>query len=160
MIFFINNRVGSNPCIERLAPVLVYREPEVQMGLHYSERLEPLWQLMTKKFQSRKAVSLYTQRNFSGVLLNQPEIMLYLPFSDWFGSKRTSVWIQINRKMVNTIWFQVDLIRFRKLFSVCNELLIWWPDASAQIRRTFFPVAFDVLRVRVRRCRTAAWYTP
>ena len=34
-------------------------------------------------------------------------------------TKRTSVWIQINRKMVNTIWFQVDLIRFRKYFSVC-----------------------------------------
>ena len=46
---------------------------------------------------------------------------MYLPFSDWFGSKRTSVWIQINLKMVNTIWFQVDSIRFRKYFSVCSR---------------------------------------
>ena len=44
---------------------------------------------------------------------------LYLPFSDWFGTKRTSVWFQINRNMVNTIWFRVDSIRFRKDFSVC-----------------------------------------
>ena len=54
----------------------------------------------------------YTKRNLS-------KIRLYLPFFDWFGNKRTSVWIQINRKMVNTIWFRVDLIRFRKDFSVC-----------------------------------------
>ena len=49
---------------------------------------------------------------------DQPEIRVYLPFSDWSGSKRTSVWIQINRKMVNTIWFQVDSIRLRKSVSV------------------------------------------
>ena len=53
------------------------------------------------------------------ILLNRPKIRLYLPFSDWFVSKRTlSVWIQINRKMANAIWFGVDLIRFRKYFSV------------------------------------------
>ena len=55
-----------------------------------------------------------TQRNFSGVLLNQHEIRLHLPFSDWIGSKRSFVWIQINRKMVNKIWFRLDLIRFWK----------------------------------------------
>ena len=53
------------------------------------------------------------------VLLNQTEIRLYVTCTDWFGTKRTSVWIQINRKMVDTIWFRVDLIRFRKDFSVC-----------------------------------------
>ena len=41
--------------------------------------------------------------------------------SDWLGTKRTSVWFQINRKMVNTIWFRVDLIRFRKDFSVSER---------------------------------------
>ena len=40
---------------------------------------------------------------------------MYIPFSDWFGTKRTvSVCFQINHKMVNTIWFWLDLIRFRK----------------------------------------------
>ena len=56
------------------------------------------------------------------ILSNQTEIRLYLPFSDRFGSKRTSVWIQINRKMMNTIWFRVDFLRFRKNSSVCNIL--------------------------------------
>ena len=60
-----------------------------------------------------------TQRNLFKILLNQTEIRLYLPFSDWFGTKLTSVWFQINRKMVNIIWFKFDLIRFRKDFSVC-----------------------------------------
>ena len=64
-------------------------------------------------------MNLYTQRNLFEILLNQPEIRLYLTFSDWFGSKWTSVWIQINRKIVNTIWFRFDLIRFWKYFSVC-----------------------------------------
>ena len=44
----------------------------------------------------------------------------YLPLFDWFGTKQWSVWIRINRKMVNTIWFQVDLIRFRNDFTVCS----------------------------------------
>ena len=58
----------------------------------------------------------YTHRE---ILLNQTEIRLYLSFSNWFGTKRTSVWFQINQKMVNTIWFRFDLIIFRKDFSVC-----------------------------------------
>ena len=56
----------------------------------------------------------YAQRNIFEILLSQTEIRLYLPFSDWFGTKWTSVWFQINRKMVNTIWFWFDLLRFRK----------------------------------------------
>ena len=39
------------------------------------------------------------QRNLFDMLLNQTEIRLYIPFSDWF---------------------QVDLIRFRKYFSACG----------------------------------------
>jgi len=56
---------------------------------------------------------------------------MYLPFSDWFGTKRTSVWFQINRKMLNTIWFRVDLIRFllcvggRILLGSLSEVLSW-----------------------------------
>ena len=66
----------------------------------------------------------YTQRNPFWIFFNQPEIRLYLPFSDWFGSKRKSVSIQINRKMVNKIWFQVDSTRFKKDFSVCTANII------------------------------------
>ena len=50
-----------------------------------------------------------TQRNISKILLNETEIRLYLPFPDWFGTKNQ---FQINRCMVNTIWFRFDLIRF------------------------------------------------
>ena len=62
----------------------------------------------------------YTQRKLFGIALIQTEIRLYLPFSDWFGSKRKSVWIQINRKIVNTIWFRLELTRYRDVFSVCT----------------------------------------
>ena len=54
------------------------------------------------------------------ILLNKTEIRLYLPFWDWFGSKRTSVWIQINMKIVNTIWFRVDFFKISKnILCVC-----------------------------------------
>ena len=65
--------------------------------------------------------TLFTQRNLFEILLNQPEIRLYLPLSNWFSTKRTSVWFQINRKMVNIIWFRFDLTRFRKDFSAYNS---------------------------------------
>ena len=60
----------------------------------------------------------HTQRNLFEIWLNQTEIRLYLSFFDWFGTKQTSVWFQNNRKIVNTIWFRFNLIRFRKDFSV------------------------------------------
>ena len=39
---------------------------------------------------------LHTEKSFQ-IFSNQNEIRLYLPISDWFGTKRTSVWYQINR---------------------------------------------------------------
>ena len=66
-----------------------------------------------------KFFPIYPQRNFFEILLNKTEVRLYLSFSDWFGTKPTSIWFQINRKIVNTIWFRFDLIRYRKKFSEC-----------------------------------------
>ena len=73
----------------------------------------------------------YIPRNFFKILLNQTEIRLYLPCTGWFGSKRMSVWIQINRKMVDTTWFRFDLIRFCENFAVCS-----WKRARIFRRRT------------------------
>ena len=67
----------------------------------------------------------YTQKYLFEILSNQTEIRLYLLFSNWFETKRASIWFQINRKMVNTIWFRLALIRFRKDFSVsANHVLL------------------------------------
>ena len=66
-------------------------------------------------------------------LFNQIEIKLYLPFSNWFGTKWTSVWFQINRKIVNTIWFRFDLIRFQKYFSVCKSNNYRWINVKPHI---------------------------
>ena len=64
--------------------------------------------------------SVQTQRKLFQILFSQTEIRLYLPFSNWVGSKRTSIWFQFNRKIVNTIRFRVDLIKLRKNFTVCT----------------------------------------
>ena len=59
---------------------------------------------------------MYTQKNTFKILLNQPEIRLYLPFSDWFGTKRTSFWClnQSENGKYNMIsgWFNKILKRF------------------------------------------------
>ena len=75
----------------------------------------------------------YTQRNLFKILLNQTEIRLYLPFSNWFGTKWTFVWFQINRKMVNTIWLRFNLIKFWKDFSVCTS---HWKKLTSAGRET------------------------
>ena len=82
----------------------------------------------------------HTQRNLFGIILNPPEIRLYFPCTDWFRTNRTSVRFQINRKMVNTIWFRVDFIRFRKDFSVCTWILFWSNGVSEHITSPFCDV--------------------
>ena len=81
------------------------------------------------------------QRNIFWILMNQIEIRLYILFSDWFGTKRTSVCFQINLKMVNTIWFRFYLIGFRKPFSQCRTDVVMTAICSrghlTNARRTY-----------------------
>ena len=81
---------------------------------------------------------IYTQRNLSEISLDQTEIRLYLPFSDWFWTKRTSVWCQINRKMANTIWYRLDLIRFRKYFLCVKSISLIDQQSSRLNENTRF----------------------
>ena len=83
--------------------------------------------------------SKYTQRNHFEILLNQTNIRLYLPFSDWFGTKRMSVWFVSNRKMINTIWFRFDLIRFDKIFLCVEGSTTAWLHPSLSERRVISP---------------------
>ena len=41
---------------------------------------------MQRRFQHKMFRSVYTQRNLSEVLSSQTVIILYIPFSDWFGT--------------------------------------------------------------------------
>ena len=76
-----------------------------------------------------------TRRNILEILSNQTEIRLYLPRTDSFGTKQTpSVWFQINRCTVNTIWFWFDLIRFRKDFSGSYRV----NSRTLELNSTFF----------------------
>ena len=56
-----------------------------------------------RKKNKNKNDYIHTQKNIFEILLNQTEIRLYLPCTDWFGTKLTSGWFHINRKMVNII---------------------------------------------------------
>ena len=53
----------------------------------------------------------HTQRKLFEILLNQTEIRLYSPFFYGFVSEQTLyIWVQINQCMVNTIWFQANIL--------------------------------------------------
>ena len=55
----------------------------------------------------------YTQRNIFGILLNQTEIRLYLPFSDRFETKRTSVWCLPSSACSNIIYMYIYIHKYR-----------------------------------------------
>ena len=94
---------------------------------------------------------IYTQRNLFEILLNQTKIRLYLPYIDWFRTKRTSLWFQINQEMVNTIWFRFDLIIFRK------DLQIFGKDlAVCDGPRNCYPRPFMKIAMIFQRCQILA----
>ena len=70
----------------------------------------------TSNISSHHTSRYFSQCNLFEILSNQPEIRLHLPFSGWFGSNRTSVWIQINRKIVYTICFRFDYFSFHFIY--------------------------------------------
>ena len=86
-----------------------------------------------------------TQGYLFEILLNQSEFRLYITFNDWYQTKQMSVWFQINRKIVYTIWIRVDLIRFRKDFSVCVQNACFHGKKFPTTNDSLQPV-IDVLR--------------
>ena len=84
------------------------------MGLHYAERL-----------QAMLFFPSCSPRNFSKVLLNQPEIRLYLPYSDWFGTQTYAVRLDPNQSengKYNLIsgWFNKTLEQFLYVHTLKN----------------------------------------
>ena len=82
-------------------------------------------------------LALYTQRNLFQIALNQTQIRLYLPCTDWFGTaNRRSPFAIPNQSccMVNTIWFGFDLIRFKKDYLPSIIAAPWWAAAIADHR--------------------------
>ena len=74
------------------------------------------------------------------ILVQSTWIRLYLPCTDWFwtANGRVRLLFQINRKMVNTIWFQVDLIRF---LSVQRTFIILiFPNFLSTNKRSTFKI--------------------
>ena len=64
--------------------------------------------------------TVHTEKSFRNhSKLNRNQIVI-INFRLIWNQTDASVWFQINRKMVNTIWFRFDLIRFWKDFSACT----------------------------------------
>ena len=68
-------------------------------------------------------LTAHTNKPFLNLFLIWTKFWLYLPFSDSFGTKRHSVWCQINSKSVITIQIWFNLTRFKINFSICSWLV-------------------------------------
>ena len=66
--------------------------------------------------------------------------------------QRTSVWFQINRKMVNTISFRFDLIWFRKGFSVCTSPILQWIPAFETFEPESLIATLEMKQIRLLLC--------
>ena len=73
----------------------------------------PLTQSLTTQFFPSAHVSHAQEKSFR-ILIKSNRNQIVFTIYNLFGTKQTSVWLQINRKMVNTILFRFDLIRIRK----------------------------------------------
>ena len=90
-------------------------------------------------------ICLHADKSFLN-LVKQTQIILYLPLSDWFGTQRNSVWFQINRKMVNTIWLDVTRFRRKKISLFTLEKILSENDSSSLYfprKITYFLMYFD-----------------
>ena len=65
--------------------------------------------------------------NFSKSVSIETEIRLYSPFPDWFG---TQTLFQINRCMVNTIWFGFASMRFLSNYYCRGTFLACWENKT------------------------------
>ena len=111
---------------------------------------------------------LHTETTFWNLNKSTRNQIIFTSFR-LIGTKRTFVWFQINRKMINTIWFRVDLlIRFRKSFSVCGRRkstagnwtldLKWWGWNHPRYQLGYRPdklciyyesIYYDILQINV-----------
>ena len=64
----------------------------------------------------------YREHSFRNLIKATRNLIVFTIFRLIWNQTDTSVWIQINEKMVNTIWFRVDLTRFRE-----KKILCVWP---------------------------------
>ena len=77
-------------------------------------------------FCAHYRLNVHTEKSFRNLVKsNWNQIVFTISRMIW--NQRTSVWFQVNRCMVNTIWFQFDLTRFRKDFSVCSVYTVHSP---------------------------------
>ena len=61
---------------------------------------------------------VHTEKSFQNLIKSNRNQIVFTLFRLIWNQTDVHL-ISINRKMVNTIWFRVDLIRFLKNFSVC-----------------------------------------
>ena len=60
---------------------------------------------------------VHTEKSFRNLIKSNRNQIVFTIFRFIWNSKQTSIWIQINLTIVNTIWFRFDLKKNRKCFS-------------------------------------------
>ena len=84
-----------------------------------------------------------TGKSFRNLIKSNRNQIVFTIFRLIWNTKRTCPFVlQFNRKMVNTIWFRFDLIRFRKDFSVCvlENCLVQSSERLVVLGNQVFPI--------------------
>ena len=68
------------------------------------------------------------EKSFRNIIQSNRYQIVFSIFRLIWNQRDAYVWFQINRRMVNTVCFQVDLIRFRKDFSVYGAYKNCFPN--------------------------------
>ena len=91
---------------------------------------------MRKKIAYDKA-SLYTQRNLFEIIINQTEIILYFPFSDWFGATNGQCQFAVTNQTENGK-YNIILTWFNKISKIfpCVLQTLYPPSFIATIHDT------------------------
>ena len=67
--------------------------------------------------------NMHTEKPFPNLIKSNRNQIVFTIFLDWFGTANGQFPFAVpnqSRKIVNTIWFRVDLMRIRKGFPVCS----------------------------------------
>ena len=84
-----------------------------------------------------KLLPAHTKKPFRNLTIsNRNQIAFTIHRLIW-NRKGTSVWFKISRKMLNTIWFQFDLIRIRTNFSECAGRPVWTIFTTTKFAHSF-----------------------
>ena len=103
----------------------------------------------------------HAEKSFRNLIISYRNQIVFTIFRLIWNQTDVRLLFQINQKMVDTIWFRVDLIKFRKYFSVCTTLFILQSSyCIIKTLKSIIDIPFSLLDGDARWNRLEALFSP